>query len=51
LISYDAASGGPANVARADIRGLEGRLGGNWRDWRSQLAITLLDPRDRTARK
>jgi vitamin B12 transporter len=48
LITYDAAAGGPANVARARIRGLEGQLGANWSGWRNQLSVSLLDPRDRT---
>jgi vitamin B12 transporter len=49
LITYDAATGEPANIDRSLIRGLEGTLGGNWRAWRNQLSITLLDPRDRTS--
>lgn len=48
LITYDAATGAPANVGRSLIRGLEGTIGGSWQEWRSQLALTLLDPRDRT---
>jgi vitamin B12 transporter len=48
LITYDAATGAPANIGRSLIRGLEGTLGGSWQSWRSQLALTLLDPRDRT---
>jgi vitamin B12 transporter len=48
LITYDAATGSPANIGRSLIRGLEGTLAGNWQSWRSQLALTLLDPRDRT---
>ena len=48
LITYDAATGLPANVDRSLIRGLEGKLGGNWQSWRNQLSLTLLDPRDRT---
>ena len=48
LIAYDAATGAPANIGRSLIRGLEGTLGGSWQSWRSQLALTLLDPRDRT---
>jgi vitamin B12 transporter len=48
LITYDAATGAPANIGRSLIRGIEGNLGGSWLGWRSQLAITLLDPRDRT---
>jgi vitamin B12 transporter len=48
LITYDAATGAPANVGRSLIRGLEGTFAGSWQNWRSQLALTLLDPRDRT---
>ena len=48
LITYDALTGAPANIGRSLIRGLEGVLGGSWRVWRSQLQLTLLDPRDRT---
>jgi vitamin B12 transporter len=48
LITYDAATGAPANVDRSVIRGLEGKLGATWRAWYSQLSLTLLDPRDRT---
>src|SRR4029077_2981254 len=48
LITYDAATGAPANIGRSLIRGLEGTLGGSWQTWRSQFALTLLDPRDRT---
>lgn len=49
LITYDAATGGPANVAQARIRGIEGQVSANWNEWHSQLNVTLLDPRDRTA--
>ena len=48
LITYDAATGAPANIGRSLIRGLEGTLGGSWRAWRTQMSMTLLDPRDRT---
>jgi vitamin B12 transporter len=48
LITYDAATGEPANIGRSLIRGLEGTVGGNWQAWRGQLTLTLLDPRDRT---
>ncbi len=48
LITYDAATGQPANLGRSLIRGAEGTLAGSWRGWRSHLALTLLDPRDRT---
>jgi len=49
LITFDAATFAPANIGRSLIRGLDGTVGGNWQAWRSQLALTLLDPRDRTA--
>jgi vitamin B12 transporter len=48
LITYDAATGSPANIGRSVIRGLEATLAGGWQNWRSQLGLTLLDPRDRT---
>jgi vitamin B12 transporter len=48
LIAYDAKTFAPANIGRSLIRGLEGTIGGSWQAWRSQLALTLLDPRDRT---
>lgn len=51
LITYNAATGGPANVARSRIRGVEGQLGVNWDTWRSQLSVTWLDPRNRTPGK
>jgi vitamin B12 transporter len=48
LISYDAATGEPANIGHSLIRGLEGTVAGSWQAWRSQLALTLMNPRDTT---
>jgi vitamin B12 transporter len=48
LITFDSATFAPANIGRSLIRAIEGTVGGSWQGWRSQLALTLLDPRDRT---
>lgn len=48
LITYDAATGAPANIGKSLIRGVEGTLAGSWAGFRSQFALTLMDPRDRT---
>ncbi|WP_343598869.1 TonB-dependent receptor [Pseudomonas sp.] len=37
----------PQNVASARINGLEMALGQLWGEWRSQLGLALIDPRDR----
>ncbi|MGE7990942.1 TonB-dependent receptor domain-containing protein [Pseudomonas sp. NPDC089554] len=37
----------PRNVASARINGFELALNQNWGDWRSQLGLALIDPRDR----
>ena len=49
LIEYDPATGGPDQLNRARIRGVEGRLAAHWRHWKGQFYATWLDPRIRTA--
>ncbi len=46
LIEYNPATFAPANIDSARIRGLETQLGATMRQWRAQLQLTLLDPRD-----
>ena len=49
LIAFDSTlgdMGGPNNVDRARIRGLEGVAGVTWRDWNLRTSLTWLDPRN-----
>jgi vitamin B12 transporter len=46
LIEFNPATFSAANIDRARIRGLETQLAARVPDWRVQLQVTLLDPRD-----
>lgn len=46
LIEYNPVTFGAANIDRARIRGLETQLAAHLRQWRAQLQVTWLDPRD-----
>jgi vitamin B12 transporter len=46
LIEYNPVTFGAANIDRARIRGLETQLAARRQQWRAQLQLTLLDPRD-----
>jgi vitamin B12 transporter len=46
LIEYNPLTLAAANIDRARIRGLEMQLAGQLQQWRAQLQVTLLDPRD-----
>lgn len=48
LITYDAATGGPANVDRARIQGIEAQLGATWHQWRAHLNLDYVDARNRS---
>jgi vitamin B12 transporter len=46
LIEYNPVTFSAANIDRARIRGVEIQLGARTPEWRGQLQLTLLDPRD-----
>jgi len=46
LIEYNPVTAAASNIDRARIRGVEIQLGGRVHEWRTQLQLTLLDPRD-----
>jgi vitamin B12 transporter len=46
LIEFNPLTFGASNIDRARIRGLEAQVGARRPQWRAQLQVTLLDPRD-----
>jgi vitamin B12 transporter len=46
LIEYNPATFGASNIGRARIRGVETQFLAHMKEWRVQLQLTVLDPRD-----
>jgi vitamin B12 transporter len=46
LIEFNPVTFGASNIDQARIRGLETQLATHLQDWRAQVQLTLLDPRD-----
>lgn len=49
LIAFDAATFAPANIDQARIRGFEGILSTQIKDWQFNTNLTLLDPENRSS--